>query len=506
MSLLFSCASVQKPSGGEKDILPPVLIDSRPLQGETMVSPEVISLLFDEYFTLKNIQSELLVSPPLEVQPTISQKGKRLFIELHNKLKENTTYTFNFGKSIADFHEGNVLKDFSLVFSTGSIIDSLNIAGTVVPCPSNEIPENTIVALYEKDSLHSDSTIYLQKPDYFGLVDQQGHFNISHLKEGTFELIALEDVNGNYLYDGASEQIAFSNTLINSADSTESVLWLFKEEEELKLIDKKGEIPTSLTFNKLIDTAEINISEPHFVYSKLSESKLDIWPKISAEDSLITTVNIGSICDTLNFSRSQNTSLKVPTLSVENDYLTEGKSLVIYCTEPIVSIDTSKISLYADSALISYAYSLSDFELAIDIPYLGNQKFTLTFEENAISSFYNLQNDSTVLSFYTKAQNELAGLQINLEVFDAQHYYIELLEDEQVLQRKTKGEPFSFSKLLPSKYTLRLVVDGNGDGRWNSGSYLDKKAAEKVYYYPEDLKLRANWDLEIDWNPLNQLP
>lgn len=506
LTLVFSCASVQKPSGGEKDVLAPVLIESRPSHGETRVSPKVISLVFDEYFTLNNIQSELLISPPLDSQPLISQKGKKIFIELQTKLKENTTYTFNFGKAIADFHEGNVLRDFSLVFSTGAIIDSLNVRGSILPCPSNEIPENTIIALYKRDSLALDSTIYLQKPNYFGTVDKHGHFNITNLKEGTFEIIALEDVNGNYQYDVASEQIAFYNTLINSADSSQILLWLFKEKGELKLIDKKLGIPTTLTFNQSINSEEINISNHNSVYSKLSDSKLDLWPVLKDGDSLITTVFVKNICDTINFDRSEKTSIEKPILSIDSEYVSEGEFITVHCTDPIKAIDTSKVYIYADSTLIPYSYSQSDFTININIPYLGNQTYKLIIGENALSTIYNLHNDSTVISFYSKSQHELAGLEIDLDGLASESYYIELLNGEKVIQRKVKGEHLTFDKLLPAEYRLRLVIDSNNDGKWTAGSYLNKEAPEQVYYYPEKLKLRANWDLELDWNPLIQSP
>ena len=78
--LLLQCASIQSPGGGEKDTNPPIVLRSTPKQAETKVKPSIIEIQFDEFFVLKNLANELLISPPLNETPIISQKGKSLFI------------------------------------------------------------------------------------------------------------------------------------------------------------------------------------------------------------------------------------------------------------------------------------------------------------------------------------------------------------------------------------------------------------------------------------------
>ena len=108
--LLWQCASMQSPSGGAKDTHAPAVLNSYPDYGATNVNPSRIEIHFDEFFKLRNLQSELLVSPPLNEAPLISQKDKSLFIELKEELNPNSTYTFNFGNGIVDYHEGNAPK------------------------------------------------------------------------------------------------------------------------------------------------------------------------------------------------------------------------------------------------------------------------------------------------------------------------------------------------------------------------------------------------------------
>ena len=90
--ILFQCASIQSPSGGEKDTNPPTVLSSIPKQAETKVKPSMIEIQFDEFFILKNLANELLISPPLNEAPIISQKRKSLFIELKEELNNNSTY------------------------------------------------------------------------------------------------------------------------------------------------------------------------------------------------------------------------------------------------------------------------------------------------------------------------------------------------------------------------------------------------------------------------------
>ena len=52
--------------------------------------------------------------------------------------------------------------------------------------------------------------------------------------------------------------------------------------------------------------------------------------------------------------------------------------------------------------------------------------------------------------------------------------------------------------LNPGEYKLRIISDENNNNNWDTGNYLFKKQAEKVNYYPGNIKVRANWDLEIN--------
>jgi hypothetical protein len=111
--VLESCARRGRPTGGEKDKDAPIMVTATPDHETTNFTSEKIRINFDEYIKLKDINKQLVISPPMEHQPIITPVGTAsLFINIKilDTLKENTTYTFNFGNSVEDNNEGNPLE------------------------------------------------------------------------------------------------------------------------------------------------------------------------------------------------------------------------------------------------------------------------------------------------------------------------------------------------------------------------------------------------------------
>ncbi len=171
-----------------------------------------IEITFDEYINSQGMSQELVVSPPLEESPEIRMRGKTLIIDLLEELRENTTYTLSFGESIKDLNEGNILRNYEFVFSTGEKLDSLGVLGMAVQAFNLESPESEdpiFMMLYEN---LSDSAPLLEIPDYVGKITPQGAFLINNVRPGTYRLFALQDLNRNYMYDVPEEMIGFLDT------------------------------------------------------------------------------------------------------------------------------------------------------------------------------------------------------------------------------------------------------------------------------------------------------
>ncbi|MBN1186329.1 MAG: Ig-like domain-containing protein [Bacteroidales bacterium] len=208
--LLMGCAKQGSPTGGPKDEDPPKVVLCSPPNYSTQFNETQIQIEFDEYIDLKDINSQLLVSPPFKEQPIVKPKGKYFEIEFEDTLKENATYTFNFGNAIVDNHEGNALSDYEYVFSTGDYIDSLSLQGKMVDAftlkPSKE---PFFVMLYEN---LSDSAPLLEIPSYINRSNAEGFYSINNVKNDTFRVFALKDANNNLIFDLPNEIIAFYDT------------------------------------------------------------------------------------------------------------------------------------------------------------------------------------------------------------------------------------------------------------------------------------------------------
>lgn len=199
-------------TGGERDEDPPEVISSEPENYSVNFEGQEIEITFDEFIQLNNINQELIISPPLENRPVVRLKNKSILIELENELKENTTYTLNFGEAIKDNNEGNELTNFEFVFSTGDYLDSLSLGGKILRAFDLEFPEEPVNIMLYTDL--SDSVVFREIPLYIGKSGKEGTYRINNLRADTFKLFALKDVNNNFLFDLPNEQIAFLDTSI----------------------------------------------------------------------------------------------------------------------------------------------------------------------------------------------------------------------------------------------------------------------------------------------------
>lgn len=87
---------------------------------------------FNEFVELDNIDDNCMISPMFDEKPDISVKKKKMTIDLSKQtLQPNTTYSFNFSNAIKDLSEGNYTNQYLYAFSTGTSIDSMQLAGTV---------------------------------------------------------------------------------------------------------------------------------------------------------------------------------------------------------------------------------------------------------------------------------------------------------------------------------------------------------------------------------------
>ncbi len=216
--LAISCANPVAPTGGPKDETPPVFLGSEPVNRSRNLKAEKIEMAFDEFVVLKDLNKNLLVSPPLQEKLDVKTKGRGLQIKFNKEevLAENTTYTIYFGDAVVDLHEGNPLSNLQYVFSTGKDIDSLSIRGKVLDAQYLLPQEGVYVCLYvdNNDSLSLAEMPQHIRPYYVAKTNAEGHFEINNIRNDHYLMFAVKDVNANYFNDMPNEEIAFENQLV----------------------------------------------------------------------------------------------------------------------------------------------------------------------------------------------------------------------------------------------------------------------------------------------------
>lgn len=209
--LAVACANIGRPDGGPFDEQPPVMLKSNPMQGATGVSRKKVTIDFDEYIKIENASEKIVVSPPQQRQPEIEAIGKHIDINFQDTLIDSTTYTIDFSDAIVDNNEGNPLENFVFTFSTGDVIDTMEVSGTVVNAQNLEPVKGFLVGLH---SDLSDTAFTTKKMERIGRTDSRGHFRIKGVKPGTYRIYALNDNDQNYVFSQKSEEIAFLDSLI----------------------------------------------------------------------------------------------------------------------------------------------------------------------------------------------------------------------------------------------------------------------------------------------------
>lgn len=210
--IVSSCANIGMPEGGPTDSIPPVLLNAKPAYKALNYGGDDVSFTFNEYLNTDDISSTLVVSPPLKKKPTVLTKSKTLLVRFNEELKDSVTYSLDFKNSITDNNEQNPYSNFRFSFSTGSVYDSLRVAGRVIKAFNLDPDENgTLVVLHA--NLH-DSAVYRCIPDYIAETDENGLFMIDNIAPGTYNLFAFNDLNNDLMYNEGAEEIAFVDSVV----------------------------------------------------------------------------------------------------------------------------------------------------------------------------------------------------------------------------------------------------------------------------------------------------
>ena len=442
--LLPSCANIVPPVGGVRDSFPPVLIKANPAAASKNFQGKIITFQFDEYVEVQNAFENVLVSPAQEKFPQVDSKLRNITIKLKDTLEPNTTYSINFGNAIKDINEGNVLNNFTYVFSTGNTIDSLQLEGTVQLAETGKADSTLLVVLYNK--LY-DSAVAKEKPRFITRLDGKGHFKFEYLPGGTYNLFAFKD-EGFKKYNSNNILFAFADAPISiGADNKPVDLLAFVGEKEAP---KKSTVANAAT----------------------KENKEDKRLKYQ--------------------------------VNLQNGLQDLLQDFEFTFTKPLKEFDSSKIILTDTqyNAIKGYRLALdtSKKKLTIQYPWKPDQYFKLLLLKNAATdTSENTIAKNDTIRIRTRTEDSYGTVQVRFTGLNMKrHPVLQWLQGEEVFKSfPLTATEWNIKLFEPYSYNMRILYDDNQNGIWDTGDYWTKKQPEKVISIDQKFNVRANWENEF---------
>ena len=509
--LVVNCAKRGTPTGGPKDEDAPEFVKSLPPNYTTNFDGDEIKIYFNEYIKLKDLNKNLIISPPMNPAPLITPLGsgsKYIGIEIKDTLLPNTTYVFNFGNSVVDNNEGNPFSFFKYVMSTGDYIDSLTVTGQIRDALQQE-PDNFVtVMLYEADSTYNDSIIYRSVPRYVtNTLDSLSTFELTNVKAGRYRLAALKDDASNYTYQADKDKIGFLSQVIEVPKDTTYTLTLFSEEPELNVSRPKQAAAQRVNFSFTGNADSISIallnSVPADFKSLITHKKdadsLRYWyrPQLE-EDSLIFNIKTSRQQDTFYLRKRPYRADSLYFTPVSGNSLKLRDPFVIQSSIPIIDLDSTKVSITKkDSTAVPFTYALRQKESTLDLGFKTeeSQTYQITFLPGALTDFYGAVNDTLKFAPQTKEIADYGELELTLQDADQYPYIVQLVTEKGDVKREQYAKEgqtvFKFDLVEPGKYYTRLIIDRNKNGRYDTGNYLKGLQPEDIIYYPKLLDIRV---------------
>ena len=377
-----------------------------------------------------------------------------------------------------------------------------------------------MVGLYKIDETYNDSIILKNKPYYISRVDEKGNYNLKYLSPGDYKIVAFEDVIENSKYDPSKEKIAFKNEILSLKGDEVVDLKLFKEKPKYRVTNSEMKGIGQIVFRTEGAEEEIKITpigkefKTAFVDSHFEKDSVNFWfnPNVdkleNKTERLRFAVQHKDKIDTLSvLYKTPIQEYKINFNSFNDSKFQPNQNYKIAGTAPIKSIDKSLINVFKDTIAIPFDVRIDDVDkqvILFDFKKDLGEKFEINVFPNAITDIFEAKNDTLVYQFKTGVREDYGNLKVrvaNLE--DDVPVILQLIKKgkgfEVVEERKSDYKIFEFNHLNPGEYYLRLLVDENRNGIWDSGNLLTGTQPEPVYIYPSKITIRALWDTDETW-------
>ena len=545
--LSYGCAQIKPLSGGEKDTIPPNIIQTNPKSFELNVKSKEFYFVFDEIIDGSKLKEKLIISPFYEGSFESIVKKNTLLLSFDSAFEKETTYIFSFADGISDITEGNPSIYSKYIFSTGNRIDSSSVSGVVFDPIENKFIEGAVVGLYHREDSFD---LFSKKPIYFAFSDVDGHFKIENIKEGSYTIYAFQDENKNFIAEYKTEKFGFKNLPINVARKSERIpIFIYNEdltELGLQRVRKKDSV-FEVVYNKNIKS--YTLSNKKFQNSLYDNKTISFFKTFDVDSVLLEIKTVDETnknsLDSVYVMFNDDTKAKI---NIKSSFEVSSQNIddtVLYYLKTNVPLTKYQYqsNFYVDTIPIPKNYyidknkkinnNMIEGRLFVSVDSLFN--FIERKKENTIIDSLLFNNDSifkTTLSYYNNLNLKKLTYKIGrdqlltitgdtlkdinqtfnvreseyygslkgsiLKIINERNYIIELVSDNLslVLKNETKSPNFEFNNIVPGKYLIRIYDDTNNNKEWDYYSITTKKESEKIYFFQDLIDIRSNWSVD----------
>lgn len=255
---------------------------------------------------------------------------------------------------------------------------------------------------------------------------------------------------------------------------------------------------TGVLVNKTDSAQEILSKEPYAKRMKNMEKELAAWTKKQEKKK-----KKGELYDSVMEVKPLNVQLSV------SSQFDPDQNVIFSFPTPLAKVDTAAIHLYAKHDTLWYRapmefLPLENRKYELRGEWRSDIEYSLEVDSAAFEDIYGLASKPIKQGFKVNSLDTYGTLLVNITSLHDLPLIVQLLDaqDKVVKETKTVNGVAEFYYLKPQKYYMRLIVDRNNNGKWDTGNYASDQQAEEVYYYPEAIECKAKWDLTESWDPL----
>jgi uncharacterized protein (DUF2141 family) len=407
---------------------------------------------------------------------------------------------------------------FSYTFSTGPTLDSLYLKGNIQDAFNLETEEYLSLQLYRIDSTYNDSIIFNTQPTYLANTLDSTNYRFNNLREGRYILIALKDLSDDYLFDPFYDKIAFYDSVISLPQDSLIDLRLFKEE-----IPFKWDEPYFINSGKIgfgyygkLDSEKISIKSEipdsiNFIFNKeIDKDTIYLWLSKNILDSLefqlqeIDTIKTLSI----KFNRTKDTLIDSLRVSQKTRSIIDlNEKFKLSSNLPINKVSDSLIFIRnIDSILVPFKSIINKNldELTLDFNVEPKDDYSVNLLPNAIIDIRGGTNDTINFKTASQSLEDYGNVYINVILDAKSKHILQMINSNNKIIKEynniTNDGIYNFELIPPGKYLFRMIKDDNGNKIWDTGNYFQKIQPEDVYYFSNELDIRANWDFNETFN------